>query len=204
MRTSKGIKRREIYKFIKNQINSKGYPPTIREICKSVGLNSTSTVYNHLKALEKSGFIKRNFDSARSIEVIKDPLNDKKLINVPVINNIKDITSISSLRNAKCSFPLPTDFVENYNKLFILKNTDKSMIDINILDGDFFVIEKTNSVENGDIAIVILTTGTTIIRRFFKENGHIRLQPENSSMKSLIVDDCKIIGKLVAHYRAYR
>lgn len=202
MKTPKSTKQKEIYEFIKEQISNKGYPPTIREICRAVGLSSTSTVYGHLERLEKKGLIKRNAASPRSIEVVENSLNKKEMIDVPVIGDTTDVNSILSLENIADTFPLPADFVKNHNKLFILKNNDKSMIKINILDGDFCIIEKIESVKNGDIVVAALDTEVTI-KRFFKENNHIKLQPENTSMKPLMVDDCKIIGKLVGTYRSY-
>lgn len=202
MKTPKSTKQKEIYEFIKKQINDKGYPPTIREICTAVGLSSTSTVYGHLERLEKKGLIKRNSASPRSIEVVENSLNKKEMINVPIIGDTTDINSILSLENIADTFPLPADFAKNHNELFILKSNNKSMINVNILDGDFCIVEKTESVKNGDIVVAALDTEVTI-KRFFKENNHIKLQPENTSMKPLIVDDCKIIGKVVGNYRSY-
>ncbi|WP_162920228.1 LexA family protein [Clostridium fermenticellae] len=119
MKTLKSIKQKEIYEFIKSQIGTKGYPPTIREICKTVGLTSTATVYAHLKRLEKNGSIKRNPISSRSIEIIKNSSNRKEMIDISVINNIDDINSILSPENIKETFPLPSNFIESHNELLL-------------------------------------------------------------------------------------
>ncbi|OAA82856.1 transcriptional repressor LexA [Clostridium ljungdahlii] len=195
----------QIYEFIKTQIREKGYPPSVREICAGVGLKSTSTVHSHLEKLEKKGFIKRDSSKSRTIEIIKRSVpktTKKELIDIPIVGTITAGIPILAVENIEDVFPLPIEYVKNKNQLFILKVQGESMIDAGILDGDMSIIEQTNFAENGDIVAALIDNEATL-KRFFKEKDHIRLQPENKSMSPIIVDDCKIIGRLVGIYRRY-
>ncbi|ADK15163.1 MULTISPECIES: transcriptional repressor LexA [Clostridium] len=195
----------QIYEFIKTQIREKGYPPSVREICAGVGLKSTSTVHSHLEKLEKKGFIKRDSSKSRTIEIINRSVpktTKKELIDIPIVGTITAGMPILAVENIEDVFPLPIEYVKNKNQLFILKVQGESMIDAGILDGDMSIIEQTNFAENGDIVAALIDNEATL-KRFFKEKDHIRLQPENESMSPIIVDDCKIIGKLVGIYRRY-
>lgn len=192
----------QIYKFIKNQVKEKGYPPSVREICAAVGLKSTSTVHMHLENLEKKGLIKRDQAKPRTIGIVDELPNKKEMINVPIIGNIAAGTPILAVENIEDTFPLPIDYIKSSNQLFILRVHGESMVDVGVLDGDFAIIEKTNSAENGELVAALIENEATL-KRFFKEKGHIRLQPENKTMKPIIVPDCTIIGKLVGIYRQY-
>ncbi|QXE17426.1 transcriptional repressor LexA [Clostridium sp. 001] len=195
----------QIYEFIKTQIREKGYPPSVREICAGVGLKSTSTVHSHLEKLEKKGFIKRDASKSRTIEIVEKSISKstkKELIDIPIVGTITAGMPILAVENIEDVFPLPIEYVKNKNQLFILKVQGESMIDAGILDGDMSIIEQTNFAENGDIVAALIDNEATL-KRFFKEKDHIRLQPENKSMSPIIVDDCKIIGRLVGIYRRY-
>ncbi|MBP2031812.1 repressor LexA [Clostridium algifaecis] len=192
----------QIYKFIKNQVKEKGYPPSVREICAAVGLKSTSTVHMHLENLEKKGLIKRDQAKPRTIGIVDELPNKKEMINVPIIGNIAAGTPILAVENIEDTFPLPIDYIKSSNQLFILRVHGESMVDVGVLDGDFAIIEKTNSAENGELVAALIENEATL-KRFFKEKGHIRLQPENKTMKPIIVPNCTIIGKLVGIYRQY-
>ncbi|AZV57035.1 transcriptional repressor LexA [Clostridium sp. AWRP] len=195
----------QIYEFIKAQIREKGYPPSVREICAGVGLKSTSTVHSHLEKLEKKGFIKRDASKSRTIEIVEKSISKstkKELIDIPIVGTITAGMPILAVENIEDVFPLPIEYVKNKNQLFILKVKGESMVDAGILDGDMSIIEQTNFAENGDIVAALIDNEATL-KRFFKEKDHIRLQPENESMSPIIVDDCKIIGKLVGIYRRY-
>ena len=195
----------QIYEFIKTQIREKGYPPSVREICAGVGLKSTSTVHSHLEKLEKKGFIKRDASKSRTIEIVEKSVSKstkKELIDIPIVGTITAGMPILAVENIEDVFPLPIDYVKNKEQLFILKVKGESMIDAGILDGDMAIIEQTNFAENGDIVAALIDNEATL-KRFFKEEEHIRLQPENKSISPIIVDDCKIIGKLVGIYRMY-
>ncbi|ABS33610.1 transcriptional repressor LexA [Clostridium botulinum] len=201
MNKSRIDKQNEVYNFIKLQIKEKGYPPSVREICKAVGLSSTSSVHFHLKRLEKEGLIKRDSSKTRAIEIV-DPTSKKEVINVPIVGTITAGNPILAIENIEDVFPLPIDYVKNTKDLFMLKVSGESMIEAGILNGDLAIIEKTDSANNGDIVVALIDNEATL-KRFFKESSYIRLQPENKSMKPIILENCKVLGRLVGIYRKY-
>lgn len=190
-----------IYEFLKDFTSQKGYPPTVREICKAVGLKSTSSVHGHLKQLEKEGLIKRDPTKPRALEIV-DSVVKKEMINVPIIGRVTAGLPILANENIEDSFPLPLDYVKHNNDLFILKISGSSMIKAGIIDGDFAIIERTQTASNGD-KIVALIENEATLKTFYRENDHIRLQPENDEMEPIIVDNCSILGKLIGIYRTY-
>lgn len=190
-----------IYEFLKDFTSEKGYPPTVREICKAVGLKSTSSVHGHLKHLEKEGLIKRDPTKPRALEIV-DSVVKKEMINVPIIGRVTAGLPILANENIEDSFPLPLDYVKHNNDLFMLKISGSSMIKAGILDGDFAIIERTQTASNGD-KIVALIENEATLKTFYRENDHIRLQPENDKMEPIIVDNCSILGKLIGIYRTY-
>ena len=190
-----------IYEFLKDFTSQKGYPPTVREICKAVGLKSTSSVHGHLKQLEKEGLIKRDPTKPRALEIV-DSVIKKEMINVPIIGKVTAGLPILANENIEDSFPLPLDYVKHNNDLFMLKISGSSMIKAGILDGDFAIIERTQTASNGD-KIVALIENEATLKTFYRENNHIRLQPENDEMEPIIVDNCSILGKLIGIYRTY-
>ena len=190
-----------IYEFLKDFTSQKGYPPTVREICKAVGLKSTSSVHGHLKQLEKEGLIKRDPTKPRALEIV-DSVIKKEMINVPIIGKVTAGLPILANENIEDSFPLPLDYVKHNNDLFMLKVSGSSMIKAGILDGDLAIIEKTQTAYNGD-KIVALIENEATLKTFYRENDHIRLQPENDEMEPIIVDNCSILGKLIGIYRTY-
>ncbi|KOF56873.1 transcriptional repressor LexA [Clostridium guangxiense] len=192
----------EIYEFIRQEVLDKGYPPSVREICAKVGLSSTSTVHSHLSKLEKKGLIRRDPTKPRAIEIIKDPIAKKEMVDIPIVGKVQAGQPILAVENIEDYFTIPLNFVRGNNDLFILKISGESMIEAGIYDGDLAIIEKVNSAENGEIVVALIENEATI-KRFFKENDKIRLQPENHTMDPIIVDDCKIIGKLKGIYREY-
>jgi repressor LexA len=194
-------RRLEIYNFIKSYVEAKGYPPSVREICAAVGLKSTSTVHMHLENLESQGLIKRDSTKPRTIEIMENSPK-KEMINVPIIGTIAAGTPILAVENIEDTFPIPIDYIKNKKQLFMLRIHGDSMIDAGILDGDFAIMEKSNSAENGEIVGALIENEATL-KRFFKEDGYVRLQPENRTMKPIIVQNCTIIGKLAGIYRAY-
>ena len=190
-----------IYEFLKDFTSQKGYPPTVREICKAVGLKSTSSVHGHLKQLEKEGLIKRDPTKPRALEIV-DSVVKKEMINVPIIGRVTAGLPILANENIEDSFPLPLDYVKHNNDLFMLKISGSSMIKAGIIDGDFAIIERTQTASNGD-KIVALIENEATLKTFYRENDHIRLQPENDEMEPIIVDNCSILGKLIGIYRTY-
>jgi repressor LexA len=198
----KSGKQSEIYEFIKNQVNTKGYPPSVREICEAVNLSSTSTVHGHLTRLEKKGLIRRDPTKPRAIELLQEPHNKKEMIDIPIIGKVTAGIPILAQESIEDYLTIPLDFVNSTNELFILKVQGESMIEAGIHDKDLAIIEKTSIASNGEIIVALIENEATI-KTFFKEDGHIRLQPENSTMEPIIVDNCKILGKLSGIYRKY-
>ncbi|MGV8983448.1 transcriptional repressor LexA [Clostridium sp.] len=202
MLTQKKDKQSEIYNYIKDQVQLKGYPPSVREICEAVGLKSTSTVHGHLERLEKKGFIRRDPTKPRAIELLKDNVIRKELIDIPIIGKITAGIPILAVENIEDTFTIPLNFTKTNNELFMLRVSGSSMIEAGILDGDLAIIEKINTATNGDIVVALIDNEATI-KRFFKEDGYIRLQPENSTMSPILVNDCSILGILAGIYRKY-
>lgn len=199
---TKHTKQKEIYDYMKNFVLSKGYPPSVREICEAVGLRSTSTVHGHLARLEKKGLIKRDPTKPRAIELIKDNVTKREIIDIPIVGKITAGQPILAVESVEDTFSMPINFIKSSNELFMLKVSGESMIEAGILDGDLAIIEKTNSAENGDVIVALIENEATL-KRFFKEKDHIRLQPENSTMSPIIVPDCQVLGKLAGIYRRY-
>lgn len=202
MSIDKKDKQTEIYEFIKEQILEKGYPPSVREICKGVGLSSTSTVHGHLARLEKKGMIRRDSTKPRTIEILKDPVINKEMINIPIIGKVTAGEPILAVENIEDTFPISLNYIPSNKDLFILNISGESMIDAGIFDGDLAIIEKTSYAENGDIVVALLDNEATL-KRFFKEKDYIRLQPENKAMTPILVKNCTIIGKLAGIFRRY-
>lgn len=195
-------KQTQIYNFLIEFTKSKGYPPSVREICQAVSLKSTSTVHGHLKRLEKKGLIYRDPTKPRALEIVELSNEEKELIDIPIVGKVTAGMPILATENIEDMFQIPINYVKHNNDLFILKVTGDSMIEAGILDGDLAIIEQKNVAINGDIVVALIENEATI-KRFFKENRFIRLQPENKNYEPIIVEDCSILGKLVGIYRAY-
>ena len=194
-------KQSEILEYIKSQILNKGYPPSVRDICSAVNLKSTSSVHAHLESLEKNGYIRRDPTKPRTIEIIDDNFNltRREIVNVPVLGQVAAGEPILAVDNITGYFPIPSEFMPN-EETFILTVKGDSMINIGIYNGDQIVVEKCNTAENGEIIVALIDDSATV-KRFYKENGHIRLQPENDFMDPIIVDDCMILGKVIGLMR---
>lgn len=191
----------EILEFIKMEIQKKGYPPAVREICNGVDLKSTSTVHSHLEKLEQKGYIRKDPTKPRAIEVLDRfdmPINNN-VVNVPIVGKVTAGQPILAVENIEDTFPVPKDFVDE-NNVFILKIQGESMIDAGIYDGDFVLIKQQSDAINGEIVVALLEDSATV-KRFFKEKNYVRLQPENQSMSPIITKDVKILGKVVGLFR---
>lgn len=196
-------KQQQILDYIKEEILEKGYPPTVREICEKVGLRSTSSVHSHLNTLEENGYIRRDPTKPRAIEIMDDEfgLTRREMTNIPVIGRVAAGEPLLAVENIKNYFSLPTEFLPNC-ETYILEVKGESMINVGFFEGDYLIIEKTNVAKNGDIVVALIDDSVTV-KRFYKENGYIRLQPENDAMDPIIVDDCTIVGKAFALYRPH-
>ena len=189
----------KILNYIKEEINSKGYPPSVREICKAVGLSSTSTVHSHLSAIEQKGFIKKGTNKNRAIEVIDQEtalydLPKKEIVNIPLIGSIAAGQPILATENAEDLFPIPIEWIGN-NESFVLRVKGDSMINAGIFSGDYVVISCQNSARNGDIVAALIDDEATL-KRFYREKDHIRLQPENDNMEPILTKEVAILGLL--------
>mgnify|MGYP000848137957 FL=1 len=199
--TTKNNKQIQILEFIKKEITDKGYPPSVREIGAAVGLRSTSTVHGHLERLEKKGLIRRDATKPRAIEVLDEFQNNKKeMIDIPVVGKVRAGEPILAVENVEDVVPLPMDFIRTNNQTFILKVQGDSMIEAGILDGDYLIVEQRNTAENGEIVVALIDDSATV-KTFYKEDGYIRLQPENSSMSPIISNDVVILGKVIGLFR---
>lgn len=193
-------KQQEILDFIKLEISTKGYPPSVREICVAVGLRSTSTVHGHLERLEKRGIIRRDPTKPRAIEILDDSTSTKEVINVPIIGSVAAGQPILAVENVEDNFPVPVDYFPSKNQLFMLQVKGESMTGCGIMNGDYIIVEQQPTAENGDIVVALIDDSATV-KTFYKEKDHIRLQPENPSMEPIIVEDCSILGKAVGLFR---
>ncbi|MDD6352200.1 MAG: transcriptional repressor LexA [Lachnospiraceae bacterium] len=197
-------KQQEILDFLKNEILSKGYPPSVREICEAVHLKSTSSVFSHLEKLEKNGYIRRDPTKPRAIEIIDDNFNltRREVVNVPLIGQVAAGQPILATQNIENYFPIPSEYMPNQQS-FLLRVRGESMINIGIFDGDLILVKKQPTCENGDIVVALVDDSATV-KRFFREKDHIRLQPENDSMDPIIVPDCQILGKVFGVFRFFK
>ena len=197
-------KQREILEYIKKEILNRGYPPTVRDICEAVNLKSTSSVHSHLETLEKNGYIRRDPTKPRAIEIVDDNFNltRREFANVPLIGQVAAGQPLLAVENIESYFPIPTEFMPNAES-FMLKVKGESMINAGIFDGDNILVEKCDNVHNGDIVVALIDDSATV-KTFYKEDGHIRLQPENDTMDPIIVPDCKIVGKVFGVFRFFK
>lgn len=193
---------REILDCIKTSIHEQGYPPSVREIGKLVGLRSSSTVHGYLNSLEEKGYIRRNPSTPRAIE-ITDGSNafEKEMVNVPLVGRITAGTPILAQEVVEDVFPLPLDLIQSEDT-FMLNVTGESMINAGILDGDKLIVRQQSYANNGDIVVALLEEEATV-KTFYKEAQHIRLQPENDYMEPIICDNVVILGKVIGLIRQY-
>lgn len=196
-------KQQEILEYIKQEILHKGYPPAVREICEAVHLKSTSSVHSHLETLEKNGYIRRDPTKPRAIEIIDDCFNltRREMTQVPVIGRVAAGQPILAQENIEDYFPIPVELMPNAES-FMLKVKGESMINAGILDGDNVLVAQQDTARNGDIVVALIEDSATV-KTFYKENGHIRLQPENDTMSPIIVEDCTILGKVFGVFRFF-
>ena len=194
-------KQTEILEYIKSQILNKGYPPSVRDICTAVNLKSTSSVHAHLETLEKNGYIRRDPTKPRAIEIIDDNFNltRREVVNVPLIGQVAAGQQLLAVENITSYFPIPAEFIPK-EEVFMLNVKGESMVNAGIYDGDQIIVKQQSTASNGEIVVALVDDSATV-KRFYKENGHIRLQPENDFMEPIIVDSCEIIGKVIGLIR---
>lgn len=213
-----------IYNYIKECVQIRNYPPSVRDICTEVGLKSTSSVFSYLNDLEQAGLIRKDPSHPRAIEILDKthshtgkaskssktkelssvhslPVEEsmKEMVSVPVIGTVAAGTPIFAEENVSDHFPLPTEILPN-QETFILKVKGDSMINVGIFDGDYLMVAKQNTCSDGEVVVALVEDSATV-KRFYKEKGYIRLQPENDTMEDIIVNDCQILGKAIGLIR---
>lgn len=200
-------KQSEILEYMKNEIINRGFPPSVREICEAVHLKSTSSVHSHLETLEKNGYIRRDPTKPRAIEIVDDNFNlvRRETVNVPIIGKVSAGQPLLAVENIDGYFPIPSEYMPN-NKTFMLVVQGDSMINAGIFNGDYLIVEQQPTAENGQ-KVVALVEDSATVKTFYKEDGHIRLQPENDTMEPIIVEQdqfFQILGKVIGVFRFMR
>ena len=196
-------KQQQILNYIKDEILQRGYPPAVREICEAVNLKSTSSVHSHLETLEKNGYIRRDPTKPRAIEICDDNFQmvRTEMVSIPVIGQEAAGQPILAEENIESYFPVPAEMVPG-GESFALKVKGDSMINVGIYNGDQIFVKCCQTADNGDTVVALIDDSATV-KTFYKEDGHIRLQPENDSMDPIIVENCQILGKVFGIFRLY-
>lgn len=206
-------KQQQILDFVNSQVEEKGYPPSVREICSAVGFKSTSTVHSYLEKLEKSGMILKDATKPRALRVVgskktypvnqestKDYYSRKELVDVPIVGKVTAGMPILAVENIEDTFPLPVDYVQN-SKAFMLRVQGDSMVEAGILDKDLVLVRQQSTAINGDIVVALIEDEATV-KTFYKEKGYVRLQPQNQFMDPIIVrSNLSVLGKVIGVFR---
>ena len=202
MANQRGDPQAKILAYIEKATLQKGYPPSVREICDATGLKSTSTVHGHLIRLEKKGLLYRDSMKPRAISVPSDhQMYRTEMINVPIVGRVSAGTPILATENIEDYIALPQSMLGE-GEHYVLGVRGESMIEAGIMDGDYVVVRKQPTAYNGDIVVAMVEDDATV-KRFYRENGHFRLQPENPTMEPIIVPEVTILGKVVSLYRIF-
>jgi repressor LexA len=195
-------RQRQILDVIKDQVIRKGYPPSVREIGDAVGLASSSTVHAHLETLERLGFIRRDPTKPRAIELLDPAMPNRELVNVPLVGRVTAGQPILAVENIEDYFPVSRELLTK-DEAFMLRVKGDSMINAGILDGDYVFVHPQSYASNGDIVVALIGDEATV-KRFFRENGHVRLQAENPAYDPIITTEVSVLGKVVGVYRQIR
>ena len=199
----------KILDFLTEQVRIKGYPPSVREICSAVGFKSTSTVHSYLEKLKKEGLIQKDATKPRALKIVrndnyenqtKEIYSRREMVDVPIIGKVTAGLPILAVENIEDTFPLPLDFVQG-STAFMLRVQGDSMIEAGIFDRDFILVKQQSTATNGDIVVALIGDEATV-KTFYKENGYVRLQPENKYFEPIIVrDNLSILGKVIGVFR---
>ena len=194
-------KQQEILEYIKETILKKGYPPAVREICEAVHLKSTSSVHSHLETLEEKGYIRRDPTKPRTIEIIDACFNltRREVVNVPLLGTVAAGVPLLAEENIENYYPIPVELLPNADT-FMLNVKGNSMINAGIFDGDQLIVERCSTAYDGEIVVALVDDSATV-KRFYKEDGYYRLQPENDEMEPILVDHLEILGKVIGLFR---
>ena len=195
-------KQNKVLDFLKKSIANNGFPPTVREICKGIGLSSPATVQVHLDTLEDKGYIKRSNSKNRAIELlVENEYEEKEIIDVPLLGKVTAGSPIEAIEMPDEYFSLPAYLIPAKKEVFTLRVQGTSMINAGIHDGDIVIVQKEQTARNGEIVVAMTEENEVTLKTFYKEDGYFRLQPENDTMDPIILDKVYIIGKAIGLYR---
>jgi len=207
MREALSQRQKDILEFIKLNLSEKGFPPTVREIGKAVGLSSSSSVYSHLKKLEKMEYIRRDSTKPRAIEIIDENGENQNFMtntstkSIPFLGDVTAGDPILAVQESDESFPVPNEFIREGSNYFMLRVDGESMINAGIFSEDYVLVEQKNSANNGDIVVALINNEDATIKRFYKEEKLIRLQPENDNMDPIYSKNVKVLGHIKGVFR---
>ncbi len=199
-------KQKNVLDFIKKFIATNGYPPSIREIGKGLGLSSPATVHTHVKKLCKAGYLKVNTNKFRAMEILVDNEyldKNEELVKVPLLGKITAGSPIEAIERPNEFFSLPANLIPAKETIFTLNVSGESMINAGIYDGDIVIVQKQNTARNGDIIVAMTDENEVTLKTYYKEKNHIRLQPENDTMAPIILNNVTILGKAIGLYRKF-
>lgn len=197
-------KQNVILQILKKLIAKNGYPPTVREIGEEAHLSSPATIHFHLKKLEEKGYIKKDDNKNRTLEILVPNeylQQDDSVVEVPLVGKVTAGTPIEAIERPEEYFSLPANLVANKNEVFTLTVSGESMINVGIYDGDILIVEKRNTARNGETVVAMNESNEATVKTFYKEDGYFRLQPENDTMEPIILKECTILGKVIGLYR---
>ncbi|MEF9934841.1 MAG: transcriptional repressor LexA [Clostridium sp.] len=186
--------------YIRDSIQDRGYPPSVREICAACGFKSTSSAHGVIHSLEKKGVVRKDPVKTRALEIVEDARLRKEMVHVPIVGEVAAGEPILAVENIVDTFPLPMEYIKSNKQTFMLQVKGSSMIEAGINDGDLLIVESTSTANNGEIVVALIEDSATV-KRFYKEKDHIVLKPENSAMDNIIVKDCAILGKAIGLFR---
>ena len=197
-------KQKFILDILKKLIAKNGYPPTVREIGEEAHLSSPATIHFHLKQLEEKGYIKKDDNKNRTLEILVPneylETNDK-IIDVPLLGKVTAGSPIEAIEIPDEYFSLPANLITAKDEIFTLTVSGESMINVGIYDGDILIVERRNTARNGETVVAMNDNNEVTVKTFYKENGYFRLQPENDTMDPIILKECTILGKVIGLYR---
>ena len=197
-------KQQVILDILKKLVAKNGYPPTVREIGEAAHLSSPATIHFHLTKLEEKGYIKKNDNKNRTLEILVPNeylQQDENVIDVPLLGKVTAGTPIEAIETPDEYFSLPANLVTNKSEVFTLKVSGESMINVGIYDGDILIVERRNTARNGETVVAMNADNEVTVKTFYKEDGYFRLQPENDTMDPIILKEVTILGKAIGLYR---
>ncbi|WP_076347872.1 transcriptional repressor LexA [Alicyclobacillus vulcanalis] len=196
-------RQRAILEFIKKNIREKGYPPSVREIGEAVGLASSSTVHGHLERLQQKGYLRRDPTKPRALELLVNDEEPGDVVLAPIVGRVTAGLPIAALEDIEGYLPVPNDVAKG-DEVFALRVVGDSMVNAGILDGDLAIVRRQTSADNGDIVVAMTEEDEATVKRFYREDGRVRLQPENDAMAPLYFPKVTILGKVIGIFRHIR